>query len=71
MGLAPSDRISNFVHSSGCQLDNTGPHPLPKQPHFAKLTRKMIKLKVRQNQNDFFKPTFPPKNERTNSTVLV
>ena len=28
-------------------------------------------LKVRQSRNDFFKPTFPPKNERTNSTLLL
>ena len=27
-------------------------------------------LKVRQSRNDFFKPTFPPKNEQTNSTLL-
>ena len=29
------------------------------------------KLKVRKSQNDFFKPTFPPKNEQTNSTLLL
>ena len=29
-----------------------------------------FRLKVRQNQNDFFKPTFLPKNERTNSTMI-
>ena len=29
------------------------------------------KLKVRQSRNDFFKPTFPPKNEKTNSTLLL
>ena len=28
-------------------------------------------LKVRQIRNDFFKPTFLPKNERTNSTLLL
>ena len=28
-------------------------------------------LKVRQIQNDFFKPTFLPKNEQTNSTLLL
>ena len=28
-------------------------------------------LKVRQIQNDFFKMTFLPKNERTNSTLLL
>ena len=28
-------------------------------------------LKVRESQNDFFKPTIPPKNKRTNSTLLV
>ena len=28
-------------------------------------------LKVRQSQNDFFKPKFPPKNERTNSTLIL
>ena len=30
-----------------------------------------LKLKVRKSRNDFFKPTFPPKNERTNSTLLL
>ena len=29
------------------------------------------KLKVRQSRNDFFKPTFPPKTERTNSILLL
>ena len=43
MGPAISERILICVHSSGCQADNTGPHPFPKQPHFAKLTCKMIK----------------------------
>ena len=28
-------------------------------------------LKVRQNRNDFFKPTFPPKNEWRNSILLL
>ena len=28
-------------------------------------------LKVRQNRNDFFKPTFPSKNEQTNSILLL
>ena len=28
-------------------------------------------LKVRQIRNDFFKPTFLPKNEQTNSTLLL
>ena len=28
-------------------------------------------LKVRQNRNDFFKPTFPPKNEQLNSILLL
>ena len=28
-------------------------------------------LKVRQNRNDFLKPTFPPKNERKNSILLL
>ena len=28
-------------------------------------------LKVRQSRNDFFKPTILPKNERTNSTLLL
>ena len=28
-------------------------------------------VKVRQSQNDFFKPTFLPKNERMNSTKLL
>ena len=28
-------------------------------------------LKVRQIRNDFFKPTFLPKKERTNSTLLL
>ena len=30
-----------------------------------------IQLKVRQIRNDFFKPTFLPKNERTNLTLLL
>ena len=30
-----------------------------------------LRLKVRQIRNDFFKPTFLPKNERTNSTLLL
>ena len=30
-----------------------------------------ILLKGRHSQNDFFKPTFPPNNERTNSTLLL
>ena len=28
-------------------------------------------LKVRQSRNDFFKPTFCPKKEKTNSTLLL
>ena len=28
-------------------------------------------IKVRQIRNDFFKPTFLPKNELTNSTLLL
>ena len=28
-------------------------------------------INVRQNRNDFFKPTFPPKNEQTNSMLLL
>ena len=28
-------------------------------------------LKVRQNRNNFFKLTFPPKNEQTNSILLL
>ena len=32
---------------------------------------KELLLKVRQSRNDFFKPTFLPKNERTNSTLLL
>ena len=32
---------------------------------------KQYYLKVRQIRNDFFKPTFLPKNERTNSTLLL
>ena len=43
MGPASSERILICVHSSGCQVDNTGPHPFPKQPHFANLTCEMIK----------------------------
>ena len=31
----------------------------------------MAALKVRQIRNDFFKPTFLPKNEQTNSTLLL
>ena len=31
---------------------------------------KQAQLKVRQIRNDFFKPTFLPKNEQTNSTLL-
>ena len=30
-----------------------------------------VELKVRQIQNDFFKPMFLPKNERTNSSLLL
>ena len=30
-----------------------------------------ISLKVRKSRKDFFKITFPPKNEPTNSTLLV
>ena len=30
-----------------------------------------LMLKVRQSRNDFFKPLFPPKNERRNSTLLL
>ena len=30
-----------------------------------------VHLKVRQSWNDFFKPTFPPKNEQRNSTLLL
>ena len=30
-----------------------------------------VDLKVRQIPNDFFKPTFLPKNERTNLTLLL
>ena len=33
--------------------------------------RMIFSLKVRQSRNDFFKPTFLPKNERTNSTLLL
>lgn len=28
-------------------------------------------LNVRQSRNDFFKPTFPPKNKRMNFTLLL
>ena len=31
----------------------------------------VVMLKVRQIRNDFFKPTFLPKNEKTNSTLLL
>ena len=31
---------------------------------------KIFRVKVRQSRNYFFKPTFLPKNERTNSTLL-
>ena len=31
----------------------------------------LVSIKVRQIRNDFFKPTFLPKNERTNSTLLL
>ena len=30
-----------------------------------------FRIKVRQSRNNFFKPTFPPKNEQTNSTLLL
>ena len=30
----------------------------------------LTSVKVRQSRNNLFKPTFPPKNERTNSTLL-
>ena len=30
-----------------------------------------VELKIRQSRNDFFKPMFPPKNKRTNSTLLL
>ena len=29
------------------------------------------RLKVRQSREHFFKPTFPPKNKQTNSTLLL
>ena len=35
------------------------------------IVRSRLRLKVRQNRNDFFKPTFPPKNEQTNSILLL
>ena len=31
----------------------------------------VVMLKVRQIRNDFFKPMFLPKNEKTNSTLLL
>ena len=31
----------------------------------------LFMLKVRQIRNDFFNLTFPPKNEQTNSTLLL
>ena len=31
----------------------------------------MLSIKVRKSQNDFFEPTFSPKNERMNSTLLL
>ena len=34
-------------------------------------SRETIEVKVRQIRNDFFKPTFLPKNEQTNSTLLL
>ena len=37
--------------------------------NFANLIYQLVK--VRQNRNDFFKTTFPPKNERTNSFLLL
>ena len=30
-----------------------------------------MQLKVRQNRNEIFKPTFPPKNEQMNSLLLL
>ena len=33
--------------------------------------QKVVLLKVRQIRNDFFKPTFLSKNERTNSTLQL
>ena len=39
--------------------------------HLSHETRNLAILKVRQIWNDFFKPTFLPKNEQTNSTLLL
>ena len=33
--------------------------------------QQVMKVKVRQCQNNFFKPTYLPKNEQTNSTLLL
>ena len=48
MGPASSERISICVHSSGCQVDNNGPHPFPKQPQFYKFD--MQNDKTQQNR---------------------
>ena len=43
-------------------------------PYFSNIRTvqfKKIFLKVKQNQNDFFKPMFLPKNEQTNSILLL
>ena len=39
--------------------------------HCWRISITKLMLKVRQSRNDFFKPLFPPKNERRNSTVLL
>ena len=38
---------------------------------FLCLSSFLIVLKIRQSRNDFFKLTFLPKNEQTNSTLLI
>ena len=52
---------------------SAGAHPWPDFKWFlqARNIKTCYRLKVRQNRNDFFKPTFPPKNERINSILLL
>ena len=40
-------------------------------PEFSEMKYLSVPLKVRQSRNDFFKLVFLPKNERTNSTLLL
>ena len=42
-----------------------------KQKDLCSVPLSLLNLKVRRIRNDFFKPTFLPKNERTNLTLLL